>query len=185
MEGNGDGEVIRREATVEGGMQGVRGGTRGRIHVESSNDSTWKSSGTMAAVDPPIGRGAQDIQDVIPGKGWTEAVSGNRVPGGSSDTDGDAGALPALERTRHRGDAGGGQTPPPTMSPVRLTGIQEGAQWAPPGDLTVSEGGGAETMAFNIDGDAEEHIEGVPRLWEADGGGIRIPLPRAAAHGDR
>ena len=62
-------------------MWRMRGGTRGRIHVESSNDSTWKSSGTTAAVDPPSGRGSQDIQDVIPGEGRTEAVSNNRVPG--------------------------------------------------------------------------------------------------------
>ena len=48
---------------------------------------------------PPSGWGDQDIQDVIPGKGGTEAVSGNRVPGVFSDTDGDAGALHALART--------------------------------------------------------------------------------------
>ena len=166
-------------------MRRVWGGTRGRIHVESSNDLTWKSSSTAAAVNPPSGRGAQDIQDVIPGEGGTEAVSGNRVPGGSSNKDGDAGALHASARTLHRGDTGGGQPPPPTVPPVRLTGLQEGAQWAPPGYLTVSEGGGAETMTFNRDGDAEEHREGVPRLWEADGGGIGILLPPAAAHGDR
>ena len=72
---------------------------RGWIHVESYNDSTWKSRGTAAAVDPPGGRGAQDIQDVIPREGGTEAVSGNRVPGGFRDTDGDAGALHEPART--------------------------------------------------------------------------------------
>ena len=30
-----------------------------------------------------------------------------------------------------------GNLPPPTVSPVRPTGTQEGAQWAPPGDLAV------------------------------------------------
>ena len=49
----------------------------------------------------------------------------------------------------------------------------------------MSEGGGAETTTFNRDRDAEEHIKGVPCLWEADGGGIGIPLPRAAAHSNR
>ena len=85
-------------------MRGVWGGTHGRIHVESSNDSTWKISGTTAAVDPPSGRGAQDIHNIIPSKGGTEAVSGNRVPGGFRDKDGDAGELHALARTRHHGD---------------------------------------------------------------------------------
>ena len=166
-------------------MWGVCGGTRGCIHVESSNDSTRKSSGTAAAMDPPSGWGAQYIQDVFPGKGGTKAVSGNRVPGGFSDTDGDAGALHAPACTRHRGDSGGGKPPPTTVSPVRLTDLQEGAQWAPHGDLTVPEGGGAETTTFNRDRDAEEHRKGVPRLWEADGSGIGIPIPRVNAHSDR
>ena len=140
-EGNGDGEVIRAETTGEGGMQGVWGGTRVCIYVKSYNESSWKSSGTAVAVDAPSRRGTQDIQDVIPGEGATKAVSGNRVPVGSSDKDGDAGALHAPERTRNRGDDGGGQPLPPTVFPVRLTGLQEGDQWARPGDLTVSEGG--------------------------------------------
>ena len=41
------------------------------------------------------------------------------------------------QRLGKRGDAGGGKPPPPTVSPVRPTGHQEGAQWAPPGDLAV------------------------------------------------
>ena len=49
----------------------------------------------------------------------------------------------------------------------------------------MSEGGGAETAAFNRDRDAEEHRKGGPSLWETDGGGIRMLLPRAAAHSDR
>ena len=57
---------------------------------------------------PPSGWGAQDIQDVITDEGGTEEVSCNRVHGGFSDKDGNAGALHAPARTRHRGDAGGG-----------------------------------------------------------------------------
>ena len=56
-------------------------------------------------MDPPGGRGSQDIQYVFPSEGGTEAVSGNRVPGGFSDNDGDAGALHASAHTQHRGDA--------------------------------------------------------------------------------
>ena len=76
-------------------MQGGWGVSHNRVHVESSDDLTWKSSGTAATVDPPRGWGDQDKQDVFPGQGGTEAVSGNRVPGGFSNTDGDAGALRA------------------------------------------------------------------------------------------
>ena len=41
-------EVLRGEPTGEGGMQAVWGGPRGWIPVESSDESTWKSSGTAA-----------------------------------------------------------------------------------------------------------------------------------------
>ena len=56
-------------------------------------------------MDPPGGRGSQDIQYVFPSEGGTEAVSGNRLPGGFSDKDRDAGALHASAHTQHRGDA--------------------------------------------------------------------------------
>ena len=48
-----------------------------------------------------------------------------------------AGALRAQARSRHRGDAGGGQPTPPMVSPVQPAGSQEGAQWAPSGDRVV------------------------------------------------
>ena len=76
--------------------------------------------------------------DVLPNEGGGGVVvSSGGVPGGFSDKDGNAGSLCAPARTRHRGDAGGGQPPPPTVSLVRPTGPQEGAQWAPPGYLAV------------------------------------------------
>ena len=93
-------------------MWGVWGVSCGRIHVDSSDDSTWKSISMTATVDPPGGWGAQDIQDVLPSEGGTEVVSSGGVPGGVSDTDGDAGALRAPAHKRQRGDAGGGQPPP-------------------------------------------------------------------------
>ena len=93
-------------------MQGVWGGSSGRVHVESYDYSTWKISSTAANVDPPFRRGDQDIQDVLPSEGGTEAVSCGGVPGGVSKKDDDAGALRAPARTRHCGDAGGGQPPP-------------------------------------------------------------------------
>ena len=118
-------------------MRGVRGVSRGRFHVKSSDDSTLKSSSAATNVDPPDGRGGQDVQDALPNKGGDAAVSSAGVPGGASDKDGDAGALRAPARPRHRGDAGGGQPPPPTVSPVRPAGPQEGAQWAPSRDRAV------------------------------------------------
>ena len=64
-----------------------------------------KKSSTAATVDPPGGRGSQDIQDVLPSEGGTEVVSSGGVPGGGSDEDGDAGALRAPAHTQHCGDA--------------------------------------------------------------------------------
>ena len=55
------------------------------FHVESSDDSTWKSNSTAATVDPPGGREGQDIQDVLPSKGGAESVSSGGGPGGVSD----------------------------------------------------------------------------------------------------
>ena len=56
------------------------------------------------------------------------------MPGGVGNTSGDAGTLCAPACPRHRGDTGGGQPPPTTVPPVRPSGLQEGAQRAPPGD---------------------------------------------------
>ena len=88
-------------------------------------------------MDPPGGRGGQDVKDILPNEGGATALSSGGVPGGASDKDGNTGALRAPARPRHRGDAGGGQPPPPTVSPVQPAGSQEGAQWAPSGDRTV------------------------------------------------
>ena len=81
MEVNGGREVLRGETTGESCMRGVWGVSSGRVHVESSDDSTWKSSRAAATVDPPDGQGGQDIQDVLPNEGGAEAVSSGGVPG--------------------------------------------------------------------------------------------------------
>ena len=55
-------------------------------------------------------------------------MPGGGMPGGVSDTSGDAVALRAPARPQHRGYIGGGQ-PPPTMVPqVRPSGLLEGVQ---------------------------------------------------------
>ena len=75
--------------------------------------------------------------DVLPNEGGAAAMSIGGVPWGDSNKDGDAGELRAPACPRHRGNAGGGQPPPPTVSPVRPTGPQEGSQWAPSGDRAI------------------------------------------------
>ena len=88
------------------------------------------------------------------------------MPGGVSDTNVDAGALCAPARPRHRGHLGGEQPPPTTVPPVRPAGLQEGAQWAPPGDQPVQEGSG-EKITETSGGGGGDHIgEGVSRLRE-------------------
>ena len=49
----------------------------------------------------------------------------------------------------------------------------------------MQEGGGTEAEMAGGDGDAGKIGVGVPRLWEADGGGVVVSLPRAAAISDR
>ena len=65
------------------------------------------------------------------------------MPGGVVNTSGDAGALCAPARPRHRGDTGGGQPTPTMVPPVRPSCLKEGAQWAPPGDQPVQDKDGA------------------------------------------
>ena len=88
-------------------------------------------------MDPPDGKRGQDVQDVLPDEGGTAEMSRGGVHRGPSNKDGNAGALRAPARPRHRGDAGGRKLPPPTVSQVLHAGPQEGAQWAPPGDRAV------------------------------------------------
>ena len=91
-------------------------------------------------MDPPDGRGGQDVQDVFPDEGGTAAMSSGGVPGGSSNNDVNVGALRAPARPRHRGYAGGGQHPPPTVSPVQHAVPQMAPIERLPGDLHVTPG---------------------------------------------
>ena len=81
---------------------------------------SWQQHGSNCG--PPRQTGGQDVQDVLPNEGGVAVVSSGGVPGDASDKDGDVGALLAPARPRHRGDAGGGQPTPPTVSPVRPAG---------------------------------------------------------------
>ena len=107
------------------------------------------------------------------------------MPGGVGDTSGNAGALCAPERPRHRGDAVGGQPPPNTVPPVRPPGLQEGAQRAPPGDQPVQDGYGTKKETAGGGGDTGKLGVGVPSLWEADEDGDRVWLPQAALNSNR
>ena len=53
------------------------------------------------------------------------------------------------------------------------------------GTSQFKKGGGAEAKTVSRDGDAVKRRAGVPRLWETDGGGVEVPLPRADTHVDR
>ena len=83
---------------------------------------------------------------------------------GVGDTNDDAGALCAPACPRHRGDAGGGQPRPTTVPLVLPPGLQEGAQWAPPGDHPVQDGDGTKMETAGRGGDAGKLGAGVPRL---------------------
>ena len=108
-------------------MRGVWDGNRGWIDVESHDYSTWEGHNTAAPLGPPDDWGAQAVQNELSREGRQETVPGGGMPGGVSDTSGDAGALRAPARPRHRGYTGGGKPHPTTVPPVRPSGLQEGA----------------------------------------------------------
>ena len=60
-DGNGGGKILCGEATRESGVQGVWGGNRGWIHVESSDDSAWEGRSTTTPLGPSDGQGDQDV----------------------------------------------------------------------------------------------------------------------------
>ena len=168
-------------------MRGVWGGTRGWIHVESPDDSTWEGRTTATPLGPTDDWGAQDVQNEFPDEGRQTAVPCGWMPGGVRDTSGNAGALRAPARPRHRGNIGGGQPPPTKVPPVRPAGLQEGAQWVPPGDQPVQDGSGEETTETRSGRDRDHIGEGVPRLREEDAGGDGVSVPREGddEHGRR
>ena len=110
--------VLCRTATRTGEMFGMCRTPGGRVNVESSDDSTWESGEATTPMDTLDGKRGQDIQDVLPNKGGTAAISSGRVPGNTGNEDGNAGALRALACPRHCGDAGGRKLPPPTVCQV-------------------------------------------------------------------
>ena len=103
-------------------MRQVWGGTRGWIPVKSHDDSTREGRTTAAPLGPPDDWGDQDIQNEFL-EGRQTTVPGGGMPGGVRDTSGDAGALRAPARPRHRGRIGVGQPPPPAVHPVRPAGL--------------------------------------------------------------
>ena len=123
-------------------MRGVWGGTRGWIPVESHDESTREGRTTATPLGPSDNWGAQDVQNEFSDEGRQATVTSGGMPSSVRDMIGDAGALRAPARPQHRGHIGGGQPPPTTVPPVRPAGLQEGAQWAPPGDQPVQEGSG-------------------------------------------
>ena len=100
-------------------------------------------------------------------------MPGGEVPGGVGNTSGDAGALCAPARPRHRGDTGGGQPPPTTVPQVQPPGLQEGAQRAPSRDQPVQDGDGAQEETAGRYGEAETS----ERAFHAYGTRIKAVLP--------
>ena len=63
-------------------MQGVWGVSRGWVHVESSDDSTWKSIRAATTVDPPDGRGGgRTYKMSFPTKGGSRRCPVEGCPG--------------------------------------------------------------------------------------------------------
>ena len=111
-------EVLNGEATRTVRMRGIWGTPGGRVNVDSSDESTWESGGATTPMDTPDGNRGQDIQDVLPDKGETVAMSHGGVPGDTGNEDGNAGALRAPARTRHHGDSVGRKITQPAVCQV-------------------------------------------------------------------
>ena len=129
-------------------MQGVRRVDVGVILDESSDDSTWEGAGDTAAMEnTDRGGRATDFPNVFYGKGRPAELPGGGMPGPSGDEDGNAGALPALECTRHSGNSGGGKLTPPTVRPMRHAALLEGPKRQAPCHGPVCQGSGVEEAA--------------------------------------
>ena len=74
------------------------------------------------------------------------------------------------------------QPPPTTVPPVRPPGPQADAQWAPPGDKTVQNLGGAETSETRRGGGGGGVGESFRSLREEDKLGTRVQIPREGAN---
>ena len=61
-ETDGGREYIQGKTERETGVQGVWGGTRGWIHVESHDDSTWEGRTTATPLGFPDDWGDQVVQ---------------------------------------------------------------------------------------------------------------------------
>ena len=70
------------------------------------------------------------------------------------------------------------EPPPTTVPPVQPPGLQEGAQWAPPGDKPVQNGGGAQNSETRGSGGGGSDGEGFQSLREEVRLGKGVPLPR-------
>ena len=139
--------------------------TGGRLHVKSSDVSTWEGGGTTTSVKYPGRRkGTPRIPDVLSGNGGAADMPHGGVPGESGNKDGNAGALRAPACPQNRGDAGGRKIPPPTVRQVRHAGPPEGAEQAAHGDCAVPQGSGEEDMATDIEGD-EGELGAVVRIF--------------------
>ena len=70
------------------------------------------------------------------------------------------------------------EPPPTTVPPVQPPGLQEGAQWAPPGDKPVQNGGRTQNSETRGSGGGGSDGEGFQSLREEVRLGKGVPLPR-------
>ena len=135
-------------------MRGVWGGNRGRIPVRSLDDPIWEGHTTAAPLGPPDNWG----------------VSATRA------------AMRVHFVHRHIHDIvvilEEGNLPPTTVPPVRPPGLQEGAQWAPPGEKPVQNGRRTQNLETCGGGGGGSDREGFQSLREEVRLGKGVPLPR-------
>ena len=83
-----------------------------------------------------------------------------------SDADGQVGALLASIRLGHRGDTGGGKSPPPMLTPVQHSADVAVPTQIKQAHIAVQEWGRSEATAFGSGGGKGGNLKGVQRLWE-------------------
>ena len=75
-----------------------------------------------------------------------------------------------------------GNPPLPRFPPVRPPGLQEGAQWVPPGDKPMQNGSGKKNPETRSSGGRGSNGEGFQRLQDEVELVEAVPLPREDPH---
>ena len=143
-------------------MQGVRGGYGNWIFGGAQDDTEWASNRGETDLEN-LGHGvrAADVLHGLPGQGRPADLPGGEMPRTSGDEECNAGKFSAPACPVHCGHFGGGNPPPPTVTPMRYDGPLAYTEWKSPCHRTVRQRSGAKEAEVSGGGIEVEHGEGL------------------------